>query len=308
MYDVIIIGAGPAGMTAAIYTQRANLKTMIIEKAAPGGYMVNTYEVENYPGFGRVSGFEISEKMFNHVMELGVTYQYGDIENIVDKGAHKEIHAADGTVYETKAVVIGTGTNPRKLNAPGEQKFESKGISYCAVCDGAFYKGKDVLVLGGGNSALDEAIYLTSMDVNVTIVNILDSLQADKSTVDKTKKNDKIDFLLAHEVVSFNGDDTLESVTLKNLETDETFDKTVAGVFMFIGLVPNNQVAEGLGITNDGGYIEADGKMRTAVPGVFAIGDVIDKELRQIVTATNDGAIVSKTISEYIETLENQTK
>ncbi len=305
MYDVIIIGAGPAGMTAAIYTQRANLKTMIIEKSAPGGYMVNTYEVENYPGFGRVSGFEISEKMFNHVMELGVEYQYGDIASIVDKGAHKEVHTSDGSVYTTKTVVVGTGTNPRELGAPGEKKFTSKGISYCAVCDGAFYKGKDVIVLGGGNSALDEAIYLTGMDASVTIVNILDSLQAHKSTVEKAKANEKIDFLLAHEVVSFNGDDALKSVTLKNLNTEETFEMAIDGVFMFIGLVPNSAIVKDLGITNDQGYIEADANMRTAIPGVFAIGDVINKSLRQIVTATNDGAIVSQSVSEYIESLDS---
>ncbi len=304
MNDVIIIGAGPGGMTAAIYTQRANLETMMIEKSAPGGYMVNTFEIENYPGFGRVSGYELSEKMFNHTQELGVKYQYGDVEKIVDKDTYKEVHTQDGKVYKTKAVIVGSGTVPRKVGSEGEEKFFSKGISFCAVCDGAFFKGQEVIVLGGGNSALDEAMYLTSMDIDVTVVNILDSLQADKGTVEKAKKNPRIKFLLGYEVVKFEGEDKLERVTLKNVKTDETMVKEVPGVFVFIGQIPNSVFVKDLGITNDRGYIVANERMETKVPGVFAIGDVIEKELRQIVTATGDGAIAAQSCAKYIENLQ----
>jgi len=303
MQDVIIIGAGPAGMTAAIYTQRANLDTMMIEKAAPGGYMVNTFEIENYPGFGRIAGHELSQKMFMHTQELGITYQYGDVRSIVDKKTHKEVHTADGKVFEGKAVIIGTGTLPRKTGAQGEEKFISKGVSFCAVCDGAFFKGREVIVLGGGNSALDEAIYLTSLDIDVTVVNILDTLQADQSTIDKAEANDRIDFLLGHEIAAYEGEDRLERVELRNVHTGETYKKDVPGVFLFIGQLPNTDFLKDMGITDDQGYIIADQEMRTAIPGVFAIGDVIQKDLRQIVTATNDGAIAAQSVARYIETL-----
>lgn len=304
MYDVIIIGAGPGGMTAAIYTQRANLKTMMIEKAAPGGYMVNTYEIENYPGVGKVTGYELSEQMFNHTQSLGVTYQYGDVVKIEDKGRFKKIHTADGQAYDTKALIIASGTVPRNVEAPGSDRFLSKGISFCAVCDGAFFKGKKVIVLGGGNSALDEAIYLTSMDVKVTVVNILNSLQADKGTVEKAKNNPNIDFLLGHEITEFKGEQSLQSVTLRNVNNNQTFEKEINGVFVFIGQLPNSDFAKSLGVTNPQGYIEANEDMTTSVPGVFAIGDVINKKLRQIVTATSDGAIASQSVSRYLEDLE----
>ncbi len=305
MYDVIIIGAGPGGMTAAIYTQRANLKTMMIEKGAPGGYMVDTYEIENYPGVGKVTGFELSEKMFNHTQELGVKYQYGDVAKIVDHQKYKEVHTQDGNVFKTKTVILASGTNPRKVNAPNADKFQSRGISFCAVCDGAFYKDKAVIVLGGGNSALDEAIYLTSMNVKVTVVNILDSLQADKGTVLKAQKNDMIDFKLGYEITSFNGDTKLESVTLKDVESQEVSKFKTDGVFVFIGQTPNTDFIQDLGITNEQGYIKATPHMETAIPGVFAIGDVIEKELRQIVTATSDGAIGAQMVAKFIENLEN---
>jgi len=156
-YDVIIIGAGPGGMAASLYTVRANLKTLMLEKAAPGGKMMSTWEVENYPGLGKLTGFEISEKMFNHTQELGVEYKYGDVSGIVDKGDVKEVHTSGGDVYEAKAVIVGSGTTPRGTNAPGESKLSGRGVSWCAICDGAFFKEKNVVVVGGGNSAIEEA-------------------------------------------------------------------------------------------------------------------------------------------------------
>ncbi len=304
MIDVIIIGAGPGGMTAAIYAQRANLKTLMLEKAAPGGKMISTWEVENYAGLGKVTGFEISEKMFNHTQELGIEYQYGDVVKVEDHGEIKRVITEDGTVYEAYAVIIGSGTKPRKLGAPGEDRLSSKGISWCAVCDGAFFKNKHVLVLGGGNSAIEEAVYLTTMNVTVTVVNILDTLQADKKAIEQAKETGMIDFILGHEVVSFNGDAKLENVTIRDVKSHQEKVLDVQGAFIFIGQIPETGFLDSLAITNQYGYIDVNARMETKVPGIYGIGDVIDKELRQIVTAASDGAIAAQAAAKYIETVK----
>ncbi|PAT02713.1 thioredoxin-disulfide reductase [Candidatus Izimaplasma bacterium ZiA1] len=300
-YDVIIIGAGPGGMTAAIYAVRANLKTVMLEKAAPGGKMLSTWEVENYAGLGKVSGFDISEKMFNHTQELGVEYKYGDIANIVDKGEYKEVIDSSGNVYQAKTVIIGSGTVPRSLGVEGESKLNGRGISWCAVCDGAFFKGKDVVVVGGGNSAIEEAVYLSSMVNKITVVNILDTLQADPKAIDQANATGKISYKLGYEINSFNGDTKLESVTITNAKTKEVEEITTDGAFIFIGHIPETTFAKELGITDKWGYIKTDEKMETSVPGIFGIGDVIVKQLRQIVTASSDGAIAAQAAAKYIE-------
>jgi thioredoxin reductase (NADPH) len=300
-YDVIIIGAGPGGMTAAIYTQRSNLKTMMLEKAAPGGKMMTTWEIENYTGFGKVSGFELSEKMFNHTQELGVEYRYGDVTNIVDKGTYKEVHTASGEIFETGAVIIGTGTIPRSTNAKGESKLTGRGVSWCAICDGAFFKDMEIAVIGGGNSAIEEAVFLTKTVKKITVVNLLPSLQADAKAVDEAKETGKMDFMLGYEVVSFNGDNQLESITLRNVETKEESDLKVEGAFVFIGQIPEVSFAKDLDITNKWGYIEVNEKMQTRVPGIYAIGDVIAKDLRQIITAASDGSIAAIEVAKYLE-------
>ncbi|MBN2604817.1 MAG: FAD-dependent oxidoreductase [Bacilli bacterium] len=305
-YDVIIIGAGPGGMTAALYTQRANLKTLMLEKAAPGGKMMTTWEVENYTGLGKVSGFEISEKMFNHTQELGVEYKYGDVTKIIDLGDYKEIHTASNEVYKTKAVIIGTGTVPRGTNAPGEARLTGRGVSWCAICDGAFFKDRDIVVVGGGNSAIEEAIYLTKIVKHITVVNILETLQADAKAVTLAKETNKMDFMLGYEVVSFNGENQLETVTVKHAKTGEVTDIVAEGAFVFIGQVPETSFAKDLGITNKWGYIVTNQKMATAVDGIYGIGDVIEKDLRQIITAASDGSIAAVEVSKYIEKLDKK--
>jgi thioredoxin reductase (NADPH) len=304
-YDVIIIGAGPGGMTASLYTIRANLKTLMLEKAAPGGKMMTTYEVENYAGLGKVSGFEISEKMFNHTQELGVEYKYGDVIKVVDKGLYKEVETASGEVYKTKALIIGTGTVPRSTNAKGESRLSGRGVSWCAICDGAFFRDKDIIVVGGGNSAIEEAVYLTRMVKHITVVNFVDTLQADAKAVDQANATGKFDYLLGYEVLAFNGDNSLETVTVRNVKTQEEQDITVEGAFVFIGQVPETGFIKDLGITNKYGYIVVDKNMATSIPGIYGIGDVIDKDLRQIVTAAADGTIAAVQISKYIESLGN---
>lgn len=303
-YDVIIIGAGPGGMTAALYTQRANLRTLMLEKAAPGGKMMTTWEVENYTGLGKVSGFDLSEKMFNHTQELGVEYKYGDVTKIVDLGDFKEIHTASNEVYKTKAIIIGTGTVPRGTNATGESRLTGRGVSWCAICDGAFFKDRDIVVVGGGNSAIEEATYLTKIVKHITVVNILETLQADAKAVTIAKETGKMDFLLGYEVVSFNGENQLETVTIKHAKTGETKEVTAEGAFVFIGQIPETSFIKELGITDKWGYIVVDPKMATSIPGIYGIGDVIQKDLRQIITAASDGSIAAVEVSRYIEKLD----
>jgi len=302
-YDVIIIGAGPGGMTAALYTQRANLKTLMLEKAAPGGKMMSTWEVENYTGLGKVSGFEISEKMFNHTQELGVEYKYGDVVEIKDLGDLKELRTAGNEVYKAKAVIIATGTVPRGTNAPGESRLTGFGVSWCAICDGAFFKDLDIVVIGGGNSAIEEAVYLAKIVKHITVVNILPTLQADAKAIDQAKATGKMDFKLGYEVVSFDGDKKLDSVKIRHAETKEEIDINVDGAFVFIGHLPETTVVKDLGITNKWGYIEVNEKMQTKIPGIFGIGDVIEKDLRQIITAASDGSIAAVQVSKYIGSL-----
>lgn len=303
-YDVVIIGAGPAGMTAALYTQRANLKTLMLEKAAPGGKMMTTWEVENYTGLGKVSGFEISEKMFSHTQELGVEYRYGDVTDIKDLGKVKEVHTASGEVITTKAVIVGTGTIPRSTQAPGESKLTGRGVSWCAICDGAFFKDKHVMVIGGGNSAIEEAVYLTKIVNKITVVNLLPTLQADAKAIDQAKATGMMDFLLGYEIVSFNGDNDLETITIRDVETKEEQDIEVDGAFVFIGQLPATDFMKGLGVTDKWGYIKTNADMSTAVPGIFGIGDVIQKDLRQIVTAAADGSIAAVAVSKYVESIK----
>jgi len=267
---------------------------------------MTTWAVENYTELGKVSGFEISEKMFNHTQELGEEYQYGDVTNIVDLGARKEVHTASGEVYKTQAVIIGSGTVPRSTNAPGESKLSGRGVSWCAICDGAFFKEKDIMVIGGGNSAIEEAVYLTKMVNHITVVNILPTLQADAKAIEQAKATGKMDFLLGYEVVSFNGESQLETITIRNAETKEEQDVKVDGAFVFIGQVPEVSFIKDLGITNKWGYIKTNADMSTSIPGIYGIGDVIEKELRQIVTAAADGSIAAVAVSRYIESLKTK--
>jgi thioredoxin reductase (NADPH) len=301
MIDVVIIGAGPGGMTAGIYATRANLQTVMFDKGAPGGKMATTYEVDNWPGSGHISGPDLSMEMFNHTQSVGVEYRYGDIINIADQKTHKTLHLEDGSTVDAKTVIIASGMEPRRLNATHEEKFMVRGISFCAVCDGAFYKGKKVVVLGGGNSAMEESVYLTSLDIDVTIVHRREGLRADKFASDMAKANPRISWKLGYVLSEYMGDEYLEAVKIKNIETGEEEIINTDAVFMFIGHLPNTGFVKDLNITNEWGFIEANEKMETKIPGLFAIGDVIDKELRQIVTAAADGSIAAQNAVKFIE-------
>lgn len=303
MYDLLIIGAGPAGMTAGIYAKRANLKVAMIERSAPGGQIVNTWEIENYTGFTKMNGAELATKMFEHTQDIGVEYLYGDVLSIEDLGNVKKI-TTDVDTYETKAIIIATGTIPRRLGVDNEDRFASNGISWCAICDGPFYKGRKVAVIGGGNSAVEEATYLASFCEHVTVIQNLDQLTADPHAQDLLRAMPNVDFHFGATVESFlEKDNELAGVRILTKEK-ETLDVHVHGVFEYIGLLPVTDMVKDLGITNPYGYILTDERMSTSVNGVFAAGDVREKHIRQVVTATNDGAIAVQSVLRYLERLK----
>jgi thioredoxin reductase (NADPH) len=304
-YDVIIVGAGPAGMTAAVYTSRANLSTLLIERGIPGGQMANTQDVENYPGFDHVLGPDLSNKMFEHAKKFGAVYEYGDIKEIIDEGRLKKVVTTKKEFY-AKSVIIATGADHKKLGVPGENELGGLGVSYCAVCDGAFFKGRELIVLGGGDSAVEEAVYLTRFASKVTIIHRRDQLRAQKILQERAFSNEKIEFIWNKEVTSINeGNGTVNTVTLKDTKTGEQSQFPANGVFIYVGTLPLNGAFKNLDITNEEGYVVTDEAMATKIPGIYAAGDIRDKTLRQIVTATGDGSIAAQSVQHYIENLEN---
>jgi len=303
IYDVIIAGAGPAGMTAAVYTSRANLSTLMIERGMPGGQMANTEDVENYPGFESILGPDLSTKMFEHAKKFGAEYAYGDIKEIQDHGDYK-IVVAGSKQYKAYSVIITTGAEYKKIGVPGEKELGGRGVSYCAVCDGAFFKQKELFVIGGGDSAVEEGVYLTRFASKVTIVHRRSELRAQKILQDRAFANEKVDFIWNHTIKAINDKDgKVGSVTLVSTETGEEQVLPADGVFIYIGMVPLSKPFVNLGITNENGYIETNDLMETKVPGIFAAGDIREKTLRQIVTATGDGSIAAQSAQHFVEEL-----
>ncbi|KMJ55057.1 thioredoxin reductase [Bacillus sp. LL01] len=308
MYDVIIAGAGPAGMTAAVYTSRANLSTIMLERGVPGGQMANTEDVENYPGFDHILGPELSTKMFEHAKKFGAEYGYGDVKEIVDHGDYKVVKAGSKE-YKARSVIVATGAEYKKLGIPGEKELSGRGVSYCAVCDGAFFKGKELVVIGGGDSAVEEAVYLTRFASKVTVIHRRDQLRAQKILQDRAFNNDKIEFIWNHVVNEINADGgKVGSVSIENTETGEKKDFKTDGVFIYIGMLPLNASVKDLGILNEEGYVVTNEEMETKVPGIYAAGDIREKSLRQIVTATGDGSLAAQNVQHYLESLTEGTK
>ncbi len=306
IYDVIIIGAGPAGMTVAVYTSRANLSTLMIERGVPGGQMANTEEVENYPGYDHILGPELATKMFEHAKKFGAEYAYGDVKEVIDGEEYKTV-VTSNQQYKARAIIIATGAEYKKLGVPGEKELGGRGVSYCAVCDGAFFKGKELVVVGGGDSAVEEGVYLTRFASKVTIVHRRDQLRAQKILQQRAFANEKIDFIWNHTVKQINEKDgRVGSVTLVHTQTGEEREFPCDGVFIYIGMVPLTKPFASLGITNENGYIETNELMETKVPGIFAAGDVREKSLRQIVTATGDGSIAAQSAQHYVEELKEK--
>lgn len=301
-YDVAIVGCGPAGMTAAIYAARANMKVLLLDKLAPGGQIVNTFEIGNYPGMEKVGGADLAISMFEHTQKLGVAFDYATVEEILDEGEEKILSCKEGQHISCRAVILATGTRPRMLGVPHELDFAGSGISWCAVCDGANYRDRDVLVLGGGNSAVEESLYLAELARRLTVVTLFD-LTADPSACDKLRALPNVDVHEFYDIKEFLPGEHFTGLRAVSTKTGEELVVHADGAFEYIGLQPTTEPFGSLGILNDHGYIQADREMKTARPGIFAAGDAIEKGLRQIVTAESDGAIAAESAARYVRAL-----
>lgn len=288
--DLIIIGAGPSGVSAAIYAKRANLDFIIFEKFAIGGQVINAFEIENYPGFNKIFGSDLAINFMNNLNALNVEVKYEEVVSLEKKEDIFILKTSLDNVYYAKNVILALGSNPRKLNLPNEDQFTGRGISYCAMCDGNFYKDKEILVYGGGNSAISEALFLTNIVKKLTIVS-RSNLRADKSLVEELSSKQNVDILenkLVDSLIIDNNE--IKGVKLKDKFNNEITSLNIEGIFVYIGAIPSTSFLTNLGILNKEGYIEVNNHFETKINNLYAIGDVINKDLRQIVTATNDGA------------------
>jgi thioredoxin-disulfide reductase len=295
--DLVIIGAGPAGMSAAIYASRAGLNTIMLEAGAPGGKLTKTDEISNWPGTTSINGFELASKMFAHSTAFGAEYVYGNVVKIEQSKEDADFHRVicdDGNIYAAKAVIIATGTQEQLLHVKGEQENIGRGVSYCAVCDGAFFKDKDVAVIGGGNAALEEGLYLAQFASKVYVVIRRDVFRADKIVIDKVMNNDKFE-IIKERVVTKILDDGLKVSGIKVKAKDGSEEEiALSAVFPYIGAIPITGFVKDMGICDPHGYLIVNEDMETKIPGIYGAGDVNQKNLRQVVTATSDGAIAAQ--------------
>ena len=290
-YDVVIIGGGPSGITAGIYAVQAGLSPLIIEKALDGGQMNNTQAVENWTGFTSISGMELSEKMAEHARAFDVPFTYSEVVNLEIDEEEKAVVLDNGKKIMSKVIILATGSNPRKLGVKGEEEFKGRGISYCATCDGHFFSDKHIAVIGGGNSALDESLYLSKMVSKITVIQNLPKLTADKLLQKKLNDTGKVEYVFSSVLDSVEGDSQVRRLNIRSVDTGEITPLEVDGVFVFIGLIPNSQFLKGKVELNEFGYVKTNDFMETNKKAVYAIGDVREKEVRQIVTAAADGSI-----------------
>ncbi|BAV58590.1 thioredoxin reductase [Candidatus Endomicrobiellum trichonymphae] len=301
IYDVIIIGGGPAGLSAAIYASRARLKTLIIEKTGCGGQMTTTDLLENYPGFnGGINGFELAVKLEKQARDFGAEIIYDEV-GAIEQGLSKKVITTN-SAYETKTVIIAAGTYAKKMNIPGESEFMGRGVSFCAVCDAPFYRDKNVLVVGGGDSAIEEAAYISKFAKNVTVVHRRDKLRAAKILQERMKLHPNISVIYDSVPKEIFGSDSVEKVTITNVKTNESKDLIIDGIFVFTGLIPNTLFLSGVALDKTG-YIITDEDMNTSSTGIFACGDIRKKQLRQVVTAASDGAQAAVSAQRCIENL-----
>ena len=303
MIDIAIIGAGPAGMTASVYARRAGYSVTVFELGMPGGQLSTTDKIENFPGYPEgLPGAELGMKFYEHAQAFGAEFVFEQVVRVEADGAVKKVVTNNGTEekeYEARAIIIATGAHPRTLGVPGEDTFRGHGVSYCGTCDGFFFRGKDVCVVGGGDVAVEDAIYLANMCNSVTVFHRRDELRANKRSQDAAFANGKITFVWNTIVTELKGDDQLRSVVTKNVKTDEVKEWTFDGCFIFVGYDPNQDVyPQGLA-TDERGYVRTDENMATNIPGVYAVGDVRKKNVRQVATAVGDGGIVMSDIERY---------
>ncbi len=301
IFDVMILGAGAAGLTAGIYSSRAKLNTLILNEGAIGGQMILTNEIANYPGVETTNGFVVANTMKKQAKDFGCKIKSNvKIVEYKLEGSVKSVKLEDGRNFQAKTIILAPGGKPRPLNIPGEDDFKGTGISYCATCDGEFFTGKELIVVGGGNSALEEAVTLTNFATKVTIVHQFAQFQAFEHAVQEAKKNDKISFIMESELRGFYGNGALQKVTIEHLPTGKINEKTVDGVFIFVGYLPNTDSFKNIIRLNDRNEIVVDSDLKTNISGVFAAGDCIAKKYRQVTTAVAEGTIAALSAAEYL--------
>lgn len=306
-YDIVIVGAGPGGLTAGLYGARAKRKTVCLEKYIPGGQIANTEEVEDYPGFESISGSELAMKMANHAQKFGLEIESEEVEEIYVDSDDRIVKCASGNSYRAKAVILSTGGSPIYLNVPGEKEYTGRGVSYCAICDGAFFKDQVIAVVGGGDAAVEEGTFLTKFGSKVYIIHRRDELRAQKIVQKRAFDNEKIEIIWDTVVESINGDDKkVNNLSLKNVKTGEKSTLEIGAVFVFIGFKPNSNITREAMRKDSGGYIITDEKMETSIKGIFACGDVRAQLVRQITNAVGDGTTAAVAAEKYIEELDDK--
>lgn len=301
MYDLIIIGSGPAGLSAAVYGRRAGLNLLIIEeKPMSGGQVLNTYEVDNYLGMPGMNGFDMGTKFKEHADLMGAEFRTASVTAIRDEGAKKIVETADGTSYEARAMILATGAEHAALGVPGEEEYKGRGVSYCATCDGAFFKGRDVAVVGGGDTAVEDAVYLSRMCRKVYLIHRRDSLRAARSLQEKLMSCSNVEILWSRTVSAVSGSELVESVKLRHVAAHKEENLAVEGVFIAAGMHPNTEAFRDSVDCDERGYVIAGEDCATSTPGIFAAGDIRTKRVRQIITAVADGACAVAAVEDYL--------
>ncbi|CAD7774436.1 Ferredoxin--NADP reductase [Candidatus Methanoperedenaceae archaeon GB50] len=299
MYDVVIIGGGPAGITAGIYARRAMLDTLLVEKFGLGGQIALIDLVENYPGFSRVEGSTLVQRLEEHADEIELDVSFTEVERIEDRGKEKLIHTTDRSIIETRCAIIASGASPARLGIPGEKEYTGRGVSYCATCDGFFFRDRDVAIVGGGNTAIAEALFLAKMVRKIYLVHRRDALRADKILQERAFKNEKIEFVWNSVPEEIKGRETVETIVVRNVKSGELHEISVDGVFIFVGMKPETDFIECQ--KDERGFIKTDRSLATSISGIFAAGDCRDTPLRQIATAIGDGALAASSAVKYLE-------
>lgn len=304
-YDIVIVGGGPGGLTAGMYGARAKMKTILLEKYLPGGQIANTEEVEDYPGFELISGAELALKMTDHAKKFGLEIVSDEVKEVYCEGNDRIAVAASGDIYRARAVIVSTGGSPTLLKVPGEKEFTGKGVSYCAICDGNFFKGQVIAVVGGGDAAVEEGMFLTKFGSKVILIHRRDQLRAQKVIQERAFKNEKMEFIWDTVVESINGDSKVRNLSLKNVKTGMKSTLEVGAIFIFVGFHPNSNIFRDEIKKDSSGYIITDDKMETSIKGIYACGDVRHQLVRQITNAVGDGTTAALAAEKYIESMHD---